>query len=140
MRGMSYYYGIRTSIHIYIYTAPARICTPLIVSRSLRSLANYRPFPLAQKPSNGVLASGDPITPSNTVKYHPSSNTLISTEQRGGVLYWRASEASETLSGVTQSRFRYIYLFIYLYGTYDLFFRPRFKLRLGKVFLEILLT
>ena len=28
-----------------------------------------------------------------------------------------ASEASETLSGVTQSRFRYIYLFIYLYGT-----------------------
>ncbi len=27
---------------------------------------------------------------------------------------WRASEASETLSGVTQSRFRYIYLFIYL--------------------------
>ena len=34
---------------------------------------------------------------------------------------WRASEASETLSGVTQSRFRYIYLFIYLfiylYGT-----------------------
>ena len=30
---------------------------------------------------------------------------------------WRASEAGETLSGVTQSRFRYIYLFIYLYGT-----------------------
>ncbi len=29
--------------------------------------------------------------------------------------YWRASEASETLSGVTQSRFRYIYLFIYLF-------------------------
>ena len=28
---------------------------------------------------------------------------------------WRASEASETLSGVTQSRFRYIYLFIYLF-------------------------
>ena len=25
----------------YIYTAPTRICTPLIVSRSLRSLANY---------------------------------------------------------------------------------------------------
>ena len=25
---------------------------------------------------------------------------------------WRVSEASETLSGVTQSRFRYIYLFI----------------------------
>ena len=38
MRGMCYYYGIRTSIHIYIYTAPARISTPLIVSRSL---ANY---------------------------------------------------------------------------------------------------
>ena len=33
MHGMRYYYGIRTSIHIY--TAPARICTPLIVSRSL---------------------------------------------------------------------------------------------------------
>ena len=40
MRGMCYYYGTRTSIHIYIYTAPARICTPLIVSRSLRSLAD----------------------------------------------------------------------------------------------------
>ncbi len=26
---------------------------------------------------------------------------------------WRASEASETLSGVTQSRFRYIYLSVY---------------------------
>ena len=55
------------------------------MSRSLRSLANYRPSPLAQKPSNDVLACGDPITPSNTVKYHPSSNTLISAEQRGGV-------------------------------------------------------
>ena len=43
MRGMRYYYGIRTSIHIYIYTAPARIFIPLTVSRSLRSLANnYR--------------------------------------------------------------------------------------------------
>ena len=31
-------------IYIYIYTAQARICTPLIVSRSLRSLANYRGF------------------------------------------------------------------------------------------------
>ena len=41
MRGMRYYYGIRTSIHIYTHnTAPVRICTPLIVSRSLRSLAN----------------------------------------------------------------------------------------------------
>ena len=29
--------------------------------------------------------------------------------------YWRASEASETLSGVTQSRFLYIYLFICLF-------------------------
>ena len=29
---------------------------------------------------------------------------------------WRASEASETLSGVTQSRFRYIYLFIWYVG------------------------
>ena len=46
---------------------------------------------------------------------HPSSKTLISTEQLGGVRNWRASEASETLSGVTQSRFRYIYLFICLF-------------------------
>ena len=57
----------------------------LSVSRSLRSLANYRPSPLAQQPSNDVLACGDRITPSNRVKYHPSSITLISTEQRGGV-------------------------------------------------------
>ena len=57
----------------------------LSVSRSLLSLGNYRPFPLAQKPSNGVLAREDPITLSNTVKYHPSSNTLICTEQRGWV-------------------------------------------------------
>ena len=33
-------------------------------------------------------------------------------------IYWRASEASKTLSGVTQSRFRYIYLFIYLFIWY----------------------
>ena len=69
----------------------------LRVSRSLRSLANYRPSPLAQKPSNDVLACGDPITPSNMVKYHPSWNTLISTEQRGGV------------------RNKYIYIYIYIY-------------------------
>ena len=82
----------------------------LRVSRSLRSLANYRPSPLAQKPSNDVLACGDPITPSNTVKYHLSSNTLISTEQRGGVRNWRAGEASETLSGVYKFELvRYIY-------------------------------
>ena len=68
----------------------------LRVSRSLRSLANYRPSPLAQKPSNDVLACGDPITPSNTVKYHPSSNTLISTEQREGVCN------------------KYIYIYIYI--------------------------
>ena len=68
----------------------------LRVSRSLRSLANYRPSPLAQKPSNDALACGDPITPSNTVKYHPSSNTLISTEQRGGV------------------RNKYIYIYVYV--------------------------
>ena len=33
--GMRYYYSTRTSIHIYICTASAQICTPLIVSRSL---------------------------------------------------------------------------------------------------------
>ena len=37
------------------------------------------------------------------------------TQSRFRYIYWRASEASETLSGVTQSRFRYIYLFIYLF-------------------------
>ncbi len=31
-------------------------------------------------------------------------------KKSGMFIYWRASEASETLSGVTQSRFRYIYL------------------------------
>ena len=72
--------------YIYMYIRIAfSIELRLRVSLSLRSLANYCPSPLAQKPSNGVLASGDPITPSNTVKYHPSSNTLISTEQQGGV-------------------------------------------------------
>ena len=69
----------------------------LRVSRSLRLLANYRPSPLAQKPSNDVLACGDPITPSNTVKYHSSLNTLISTEQWGGV------------------RNKYIYIYICIY-------------------------
>ncbi len=29
---------------------------------------------------------------------------------KSGICYWRASVASETLSAVTQSRFRYIYL------------------------------
>ena len=51
----------------------------------LQQKGYYRPSPLAQKASNDIIACGDPITPSNTVKYHSSSNTLISTEQRGGV-------------------------------------------------------
>ena len=73
-------------IYIYMYIRIAfSIELRLRVSRSLRSLANYRPSPLAQKPSNDILACDDPITPSNTVKYHPSSNTLISTKQWGGV-------------------------------------------------------
>ena len=53
------------------------------------------------------------------VKYHPSSNTLTSTEQQGGVCNWRASEASETLSGVYKFelvRYIYIYIHIYMYG------------------------
>ena len=79
----------------------------LRVSRSLRSLANYRPSPLAQKPSNDVLACGDPITPSNTVKYHPSSNTLISTEQRGGV------------------RNKYIYIYMYIRIAFSIELRLR---------------
>ena len=56
-----------------------------LLLRVSRTLVNYRPFSLAQKPSNGVLACGDPITPSNTVKYHHGSNKLICSEQRGGV-------------------------------------------------------
>ena len=32
---------IMAHVRLYIYIAPARICTPLIVSRSLCSLANY---------------------------------------------------------------------------------------------------
>ncbi len=39
------------------------------------------------------------------------------------VFYWRASEASETLQGVNQSRFAYIY-FIYLFMGYV---RPLFS-------------
>ena len=73
------------------------------------------PLPLAQKPSNDVLACEDPITPSNTVKYHPSSKTLIPTEQLGGVRNWRASAASETLSGVYKFELvRYIYVWRYV--------------------------
>ena len=48
------------------------------------------------------------------VKYHPSSNTLISKEQRGGVRNWRASEASETLLGLNNENRRYM-LFIGIY-------------------------
>ena len=80
------YLYIYIYIYIYMYIRIAFfIELRLRVSRLLRSLANYRPSPLAQKPSNNVFASRDPITPSNTVKYHPSSNTLISTEHWGGV-------------------------------------------------------
>ncbi len=39
-------------------------------------------------------------------------DTYRGKNEKIGDVYWRASEASETLSGVTQSRFRYIYLFI----------------------------
>ena len=35
------------------------------------------------------------------------------------ICYWRASKVSETLSGVTQSRFRYIYLFIWYVRTFS---------------------
>ncbi len=47
-----------------------------------------------------------------------ASETLSGvTQSRFRYIYWRASEASQTLSGVTQSRFRYIYyLFICLWG------------------------
>ena len=39
---MAYIYiHIYINTYIYMYTALAQICTPLIVSRSLRSLANY---------------------------------------------------------------------------------------------------
>ena len=36
--------------------------------------------------TKGLDASGNIITPFYMVKIHPSSNTLICTEQRGGVL------------------------------------------------------
>ncbi len=42
-----------------------------------------------------------------------ASETLSGVTQLN--IYWRASVASETLTGVTQLRFRYIYLFIYLF-------------------------
>ena len=94
--------------NIYMYIRIAfSIELRLRVSRSLCSLANYRPSPLAQKPSNGVLACGDPITPSNMVKYHPSSNTLISTEQRGGV------------------RNKYIYIYMYIRIAFSIELRLR---------------
>ena len=72
----------------------------------------YRPSPLAQKPSNGVLASRDTITLSNAVKYHLSSNTLISTEERGGVRNWRVSETTKTLSGVYKFELVHLHIFI----------------------------
>ena len=37
---------------------------------------SYSPAPLAQKPSNGVLASGDTTNLCDMVKYHPSSNIM----------------------------------------------------------------
>ncbi len=43
-----------------------------------------------------------------------ASETVLGVDNaKSGICYWRASEASETLSGVTQSRFRYIYLSVY---------------------------
>ncbi len=54
-----------------------------------------------------------------------ASETVLGVDNaKSGICYWRASEASETLSGVTQSRFRYIYLFIYLFMGYV---RPLFS-------------
>ena len=77
-----------TITYIYMYIRIAFfIELRLRVSRSLRSLA----------------------------KYHPSSNTIISKEQPGGVRNWRASEASETLSGVYKFELvRYVYIYIYI--------------------------
>ena len=41
-----------TYLHTYIYTAPARICTPLIVSRSL---ANYNMYLIKHLVENGCV-------------------------------------------------------------------------------------
>jgi len=59
-------------------------------------LIRTHPFRLAQNLAT-VTASGDPITLSDTVKYHPSSNVLIPMEQREEV------------------RNKYIYIYMYIY-------------------------
>ena len=41
-------------------------------------------------------------------------DTTRGVQIRAGEVYWRASEASETLSGVTNGNRRYIYIYIYL--------------------------
>ena len=70
------------------------------------------PPPLAQKLSNGV-ASRDTITPCGMVKYHPSSNTLISTEQRGAVRN-KVPDHGTVLSSVALS-FQFVSLLFFLH-------------------------
>ncbi len=61
-----------------------------------------------------------------------ASETLTGvTQSKIGDVYWRASVASETLTGVTQSKigdvYLFIYLFVYMYGRMYviLYFDPR---------------
>ncbi len=49
-----------------------------------------------------------------------ASETVLGVDNaKSGICYWRASVASETLTGVTQSKIGDVYLFIYLYICLD---------------------
>ena len=64
---------------------------------------------------NGGSTLHNAAYPRRQAKAKPTAPMKLADTNPDRCYYWRASEASETLSGVTQSRFRYIYLFIYLF-------------------------
>ncbi len=55
-----------------------------------------------------------------------ASETLTGVTQSGMFVYWRASVASETLTGVTQSKIGDVCLFIYLFIYMDVRMSSRF--------------
>ena len=66
-----------TYLHTYIYTAPARICTPLIVSRSLCSLANKVALPFVhaavKKYSLLVMRSNSAVGRASYARFCPTA-------------------------------------------------------------------
>ena len=113
--------------YIYIYTAPARICTPLIVSRSLRSLANNSRicgYPEAKPRENrkrwSYARAPNPRTRySLSNLYHPGMRGFERVETRGNKKCGLCLYLIHTFGPIACIKsdvrwYKYIYIYIYI--------------------------